>query len=123
MTFVRSFWFIQACRMYTQDAVFASVDVPSKPSCVVPTSAGMPPGSLPRDLVASSDVGCCPPAAEIDRFAPLVAPAPLDPPPPPRLRTQVRGVPHLNAFSELLMNPDEREISVLAVEGGPAIET
>lgn len=37
---------------------------------------------------------------------------------PPR---QVRGVPHLNAFSKLLMDPDEREISVLKVEDAGAM--
>ncbi|CAN0010226.1 unnamed protein product [Scytosiphon promiscuus] len=40
----------------------------------------------------------------------------------PLLDHEVRGVPHLNAFSELLMKPDEREISVLTVEGGPVVE-
>ncbi|CAN0349846.1 unnamed protein product [Ectocarpus sp. 6 AP-2014] len=40
----------------------------------------------------------------------------------PLLDHEVRGVPHLNAFSELLMKPEDREISVLAIEGAAELE-
>ncbi|CAB1116048.1 unnamed protein product [Ectocarpus sp. CCAP 1310/34] len=40
----------------------------------------------------------------------------------PLLDHEVRGVPHLNAFSELLMKPEDREISVLTIEGAAELE-
>lgn len=37
-------------------------------------------------------------------------------------REQVRGVPHINAFSELLMKPDAREVSALEVDGAALMQ-
>jgi anion-transporting ArsA/GET3 family ATPase len=37
----------------------------------------------------------------------------------PLLDHEVRGVTHLEAFSELLMDPDAREVNALQIEVGP----